>query len=70
MAGFAKSRNKADGGQSIKHEEAAFSVPKGTTAKRPTDVKSGEFRFNTDNKMLEYFDGSAFVQFSKLPRQC
>jgi hypothetical protein len=60
MAGFAKSRNKADGGQSIKHEESAFSVPKGTTAKRPTDVKSGEFRYNTDNNLLEYFNGTVF----------
>ena len=60
MAGFAKSRTGVDGGRSLKHEEAAFTVPSGTTAKRPTDVKAGEFRYNTDNNLLEYFNGSVF----------
>lgn len=60
MAGFAKSRTGLDGGRSLKHEETAFTVPSGTTAKRPTDVKAGEFRFNTDNNLLEYFNGSVF----------
>ncbi len=60
MAGFAKQRDSNDGGRALKHKEIAFSVPKGTTARRPTDVKAGELRYNTDNNLLEYFNGTVF----------
>lgn len=60
MAGFAKTRNSTDGGRTIKHSEAAFAIPRGTTAKRPTDVKAGEFRYNTDTNLLEYHNGTVF----------
>jgi len=62
MAGFAKVRNSTDGGASMKVQQAAFSLPKGSTADRPSDIQSGEFRYNTDNDALEYFDGSIFKQ--------
>ena len=60
MAGFTKNRGTADGGANIKATLQAFSIPKGTTAERPTVVEKGEFRYNTSTDLLEYFDGSAF----------
>ena len=60
MAGFVKSRNTNDGGGMLKAESQAFTLPKGSTAERPGDIQSGEFRFNTDLGSLEYFDGSNF----------
>ena len=60
MAGFVKSRGTNDGGGMLKADQQAFTLPKGTTAERPGDIQSGEFRFNTDLGSLEYFDGSNF----------
>ena len=60
MAGFTKNRGTADGGSNIKSTLQAFSIPKGTTAERPTVVEKGEFRYNTSTNLLEYFDGSEF----------
>lgn len=66
MAGFVKNKGSFDGGNTIKAEETgATSTPSGGTADRPTDPVSGDFRFNTDTSKMEYYDGSAFVQFSK-----
>ena len=60
MAGFTKNRGTADGGANVKAQLQAFSIPKGTTAERPTVVEKGEFRYNTSTNLLEYYDGSAF----------
>ena len=60
MAGFVKTRGTADGGGMLKVESQAFTLPKGSTAESPGDIKSGEVRFNTDLGALEYFDGSNF----------
>ena len=66
MAGFVKTRGRADGGDVIKGAViAAVEIPAGATAERPTASKAGDLRFNTDTNKMEYFDGSAFVQFSK-----
>jgi hypothetical protein len=66
MAGFVKTKGKFDGGDTIKSEEiGANSTPAGGTADRPSDPESGDLRFNTDTSKMEYYDGSAFVQFSK-----
>lgn len=66
MAGFVKTRGRQDGGDTLKSvDEKAIEVPAGGTAARPTASKAGDLRFNTDTSKMEYFDGSAFVQFSK-----
>lgn len=66
MAGFVKTRGRSDGGDVIKGSDtAAVEIPSGGTAERPTASKAGDLRFNTDTSKMEYFDGSAFVQFSK-----
>jgi hypothetical protein len=66
MAGFVKSRGTFDGGDTLKSTDTASTgTPAGTTAERPTESSAGDLRFNTDTSKMEYFDGSAFVQFSK-----
>jgi len=66
MAGFVKTRGRADGGDLIKAVDTkAIEVPAGATAERPVASKAGDLRFNTDTNKMEYFDGSSFVQFSK-----
>jgi hypothetical protein len=66
MAGFVKTRGRPDGGDTIKSvDEKAIEIPAGGTAARPSASKAGDLRFNTDTNKMEYFDGSAFVQFSK-----
>jgi len=66
MAGFVKTRGRADGGDLIKAVDTkAIEVPAGATAERPVASKAGDLRFNTDTTKMEYFDGSSFVQFSK-----
>ena len=66
MAGFVKTRGTFDGGDVIKGSDvASTSIPAGGTADRPSAPESGDIRFNTDTSKMEYYDGSAFVQFSK-----
>jgi hypothetical protein len=66
MAGFVKTKGRADGSDTIKGSlNASSSMPKGSTAQRPSSSKSGDMRFNTDLGKMEYFDGSAFVAYSK-----
>lgn len=66
MAGFVKTKGRADGGDTIKGSlNASSSMPKGSTAERPSSSRSGDMRFNTDLGKMEYFDGSAFVAYSK-----
>jgi len=66
MAGFVKTKGRADGGDTIKAADtAAVEIPAGATAERPATSKAGDLRFNTDTNKMEYFDGSSFVQFSK-----
>jgi hypothetical protein len=40
----------------------ALQLPTGTTAQRPTSPSAGEWRFNTDEKYVEYWDGSAWFR--------
>lgn len=40
-------------------------IPSGTTAQRPVSPVSTDFRFNTDLIILEYWDGSSWVQISE-----
>ena len=40
-----------------------FIPPKGTTAERPSDCPPGSIRFNTDSAHLEYWNGSAWLEF-------
>ena len=66
MAGFVKTKGRADGGDTIKAVDTkAIEIPAGPAAERPSASKAGDLRFNTDTNKMEYFDGSAFVQFSK-----
>lgn len=60
MAGFAKTRGDTNGGSFAKELQTAFTLPFGTTAQRPVDAVVGDFRFNTDTNLLEYFDGTVF----------
>ena len=36
-------------------------IPSGTSAQRPDAPTFGQFRFNLDSALLEFFNGSAFV---------
>jgi len=66
MAGFVKTKGRSDGGDTIKStDSAAVEIPSGGTAARPAVSKAGDLRFNTDTSKMEYYDGSAFTQFSK-----
>ncbi len=66
MAGFVKTKGRSDGGDTIKAVDSkAIEIPAGTAAERPAASKAGDLRFNTSVSKMEYFDGSAFVQFSK-----
>ena len=38
----------------------ALKLPSGTTAERPTSPSTGEWRYNTDNNLIEYYDGGAW----------
>ncbi len=40
----------------------ALQLPTGTTAQRPTSPSAGEWRFNTTEKYVEYYDGAAWFQ--------
>jgi len=35
----------------------ALKLPSGTTAERPTSPSTGEWRYNTDNNLIEFYDG-------------
>jgi len=37
-------------------------LPNGTTAERPSTANAGDFRFNTDDNKVEYYDGSNWFQ--------
>ena len=66
MAGFVKTKGRNDGGDTIKStDSAAVEIPSGGTSARPAVSKAGDLRFNTDTSKMEYYDGSAFTQFSK-----
>lgn len=39
-----------------------FALPKGTTLQRPASPQEGEMFFNTDTKMFEGWNGTAWVQ--------
>ena len=66
MAGFVKTRGTFDGGDLLKSSNTgALDVPAGTTAERPGTSNVGDIRFNKDTSKMEYFDGSAFAQFTK-----
>ena len=39
----------------------AVRLPSGTTAERPsTNLNAGDFRYNTDDNKVEYYDGSSW----------
>ena len=38
----------------------ALKLPSGTTAERPTSPSTGEWRYNTDNNLIEYYDGGSW----------
>ena len=40
----------------------ALQLPTGTTAQRPTSPSAGEWRYNTDQNKVEYYDGSDWRQ--------
>lgn len=39
----------------------ALRIPRGTTAERPDPAEEGDFRFNTTNHNLEFFDGNDWI---------
>ena len=47
----------------------ALKLPSGTTAERPTSPSTGEWRYNTDNNLIEYYDGGSWreLQDEDLP---
>lgn len=44
----------------------ALAVPAGTSGNRPGNPRIGDFRFNTDSSLLEYFDGVSFQTSAKV----
>jgi hypothetical protein len=40
--------------------DTALKLPSGTTAERPTSPSTGEWRYNTDNNLVEFWDGGAW----------
>ena len=40
----------------------ALQLPSGDTASRPTSPSTGEWRYNTDDNYVEYYDGAAWFQ--------
>ena len=40
----------------------SFKLPTGTTAERDAFTQAGQIRFNSQTNLLEFFNGSAFVQ--------
>src|SRR6056300_908365 len=49
--------------------DTALKLPSGTTAERPTSPSTGEWRYNTDNNLVEFWDGGAWreLQDEDLP---
>ena len=41
--------------------DSALQLPSGSTAQRPTSPSTGEWRYNTDNNLIEFYDGSAWI---------
>jgi len=39
----------------------SLELPKGTTAQRPATPIAGDFRYNTDSNVLEYYNGSSWI---------
>jgi hypothetical protein len=60
MAGFAKTKGTSNGGGFLKQDTGQFTIPSGSSADRNLDAEAGDFRFNTDTSVLEYYDGSSF----------
>ena len=40
--------------------DTALKLPSGTTAERPTSPSTGEWRYNTDTNLVEFYDGGAW----------
>lgn len=40
--------------------DSALQLPSGTTAERPASPSTGEWRYNTDNNLIEFYDGGAW----------
>jgi len=40
--------------------DTALKLPSGTTAERPTSPSTGEWRYNTDNNLIEFYDGGSW----------
>jgi len=57
MGNFAKNTRIQTGSTAIR-------VPTGNTAQRPEVPVFGQFRYNTDNGLLEFFDGIVFRSVS------
>jgi hypothetical protein len=64
MAGFTKTKGSNDGGTTIKGSANTDGIAVGGTADRPADPKEGEFRYNSDTSLLEYYDGSGYRSIS------
>ena len=54
MGNWAKNRLLESGSTSVV-------IPSGSSAQRPDTPVFGQFRFNTDTALLEFFNGSAFI---------
>jgi hypothetical protein len=49
--------------------DSALQLPSGTTAERPTSPSTGEWRYNTDDNAVEFYDGSFWltIQDEEIP---
>jgi hypothetical protein len=44
--------------------DTALKLPSGTTAERPTSPSTGEWRYNTDDNKIEFYDGADWRQLN------
>jgi hypothetical protein len=49
--------------------DSALQLPSGTTAERPTSPSTGEWRYNTDDNKIEFYDGADWltIQDEEIP---
>lgn len=52
----------ADFNNTVVNDDGFIKIPVGTTAERPNPPEAGDFRYNTDNNSLEYYDGSSWKE--------
>jgi hypothetical protein len=64
MGRFVKQQTSLANGSAKGTTADSIQLPTGTTAQQPTTPTAGQFRYNTENNNLEFYNGSSFVQIN------